>query len=94
MKTKYESEQKHPYPKNYLTNTLTIKPKSNSQKFMPNIEPCLRKKLQNECRNENRGIMPLISKLISSPKDCKIYPLSPEEQKEQDKFLEENLRKG
>jgi len=27
------------------------------------------------------------------PKDCKIYPLSPEEQKEQDKFLEENLRK-
>jgi len=28
------------------------------------------------------------------PKDCKIYPLSPEEQKEQDKFLEENLRKG
>jgi len=28
------------------------------------------------------------------PKDCKVYPLSPEEQKEQDKFLEENLRKG
>jgi len=28
------------------------------------------------------------------PKDCKIYPLSSEEQKEQDKFLEENLRKG
>jgi len=28
------------------------------------------------------------------PKDCKIYPLSPEEQKEQDKFLKENLRKG
>jgi len=28
------------------------------------------------------------------PKDCKIYPLSPKEQKEQDKFLEENLRKG
>jgi len=28
------------------------------------------------------------------PKDCKIYPLSPEKQKEQDKFLEENLRKG
>jgi len=27
------------------------------------------------------------------PKDCKVYPLSPEEQKEQDKFLEENLRK-
>jgi len=27
------------------------------------------------------------------PKDCKVYPLSPEEQKEQDKFLE-NLRKG
>jgi len=27
-------------------------------------------------------------------KDCKVYPLSPEEQKEQDKFLEENLRKG
>jgi len=26
-------------------------------------------------------------------KDCKVYPLSPEEQKEQDKFLEENLRK-
>jgi len=30
----------------------------------------------------------------SIPKDCKVYPLSPEEQKEQDKFLEENLRKG
>ena len=28
------------------------------------------------------------------PKDCKVYPLSPKEQKEQDKFLEENLRKG
>jgi len=28
------------------------------------------------------------------PKDCKVYPLSSEEQKEQDKFLEENLRKG
>jgi len=28
------------------------------------------------------------------PKDCKVYPLSPEEQEEQDKFLEENLRKG
>ena len=28
------------------------------------------------------------------PKDCKVYPLSPEVQKEQDKFLEENLRKG
>ena len=28
------------------------------------------------------------------PKDCKFYPLSPKEQKEQDKFLEENLRKG
>jgi len=28
------------------------------------------------------------------PKDCKIYPLSPEEQKEQDRFLEGNLRKG
>jgi len=28
------------------------------------------------------------------PKDCKIYPLSPEEQKEQDKFFKENLRKG
>ena len=28
------------------------------------------------------------------PKDCKVYSLSPEEQKEQDKFLEENLRKG
>jgi len=27
-------------------------------------------------------------------KDCKVYPLSPKEQKEQDKFLEENLRKG
>jgi len=27
-------------------------------------------------------------------KDCKVYPLSPEEQKKQDKFLEENLRKG
>jgi len=27
-------------------------------------------------------------------KDCKVYSLSPEEQKEQDKFLEENLRKG
>ena len=26
-------------------------------------------------------------------KDCKVYPLSLEEQKEQDKFLEENLRK-
>ena len=26
------------------------------------------------------------------PKDCKVYSLSPEEQKEQDKFLEENLR--
>jgi len=28
------------------------------------------------------------------PKDCKVYPLSPGEQKEQDKFPEENLRKG
>jgi len=28
------------------------------------------------------------------PKDCKVYPLFPEEQKEQDKFLEENPRKG
>jgi len=28
------------------------------------------------------------------PKDCKVYPLSPKEQKEQDKFLEENLKKG
>jgi len=28
------------------------------------------------------------------PKDCKIYPLSPKEQKEQNKFLKENLRKG
>ena len=27
-------------------------------------------------------------------KDCKVYPLSSEEQKKQDKFLEENLRKG
>ena len=27
-------------------------------------------------------------------KDCKIYSLSPKEQKKQDKFLEENLRKG
>jgi len=27
-------------------------------------------------------------------KDCKVYHLFPEEQKEQDKFLEENLRKG
>jgi len=28
------------------------------------------------------------------PKDCKVYSLSLKEQKEQDKFLEENLRKG
>ena len=28
------------------------------------------------------------------PKDCKVNPLSFKEQKEQDKFLEENLRKG
>uniref|UniRef100_A0A0W0G5G9 Reverse transcriptase domain-containing protein n=1 Tax=Moniliophthora roreri TaxID=221103 RepID=A0A0W0G5G9_MONRR len=28
------------------------------------------------------------------PRNCKLYPLSPAEQKEQDKFLEENLRKG
>jgi len=28
------------------------------------------------------------------PKDCKVYPLSPKKQKEQDQFLEENLRKG
>jgi len=27
-------------------------------------------------------------------KGCKVYPLSSEEQKEQDKLLEENLRKG
>jgi len=27
-------------------------------------------------------------------KYCKVYPLSPKEQKEQDKFLKENLRKG
>jgi len=27
-------------------------------------------------------------------KDCKVYSLSPKEQKEQNKFLEENLRKG
>ena len=26
-------------------------------------------------------------------KDCKVYPISLKEQKEQDKFLEENLRK-
>jgi hypothetical protein len=25
------------------------------------------------------------------PKDCKVYPMNPEEQKEQEKFLEENL---
>ncbi|ESK80973.1 reverse transcriptase-rnase h-integrase [Moniliophthora roreri MCA 2997] len=28
------------------------------------------------------------------PRNCKLYPLSPMEQEEQDKFLEENLRKG
>jgi len=28
------------------------------------------------------------------PKDCKVYPLSPEEQKEQDKFLEETSEKS
>uniref|UniRef100_A0A0W0FI80 RNA-directed DNA polymerase n=1 Tax=Moniliophthora roreri TaxID=221103 RepID=A0A0W0FI80_MONRR len=28
------------------------------------------------------------------PRNCKLYPLSPLEQQEQDKFLEENLRKG
>uniref|UniRef100_A0A0W0FG09 Reverse transcriptase-rnase h-integrase n=1 Tax=Moniliophthora roreri TaxID=221103 RepID=A0A0W0FG09_MONRR len=28
------------------------------------------------------------------PRNCKLYPLSPVEQEEQDKFLEENLRKG
>ncbi|ESK82962.1 reverse transcriptase-rnase h-integrase [Moniliophthora roreri MCA 2997] len=28
------------------------------------------------------------------PRNCKLYPLSPAEQEEQDKFLEENLRKG
>uniref|UniRef100_A0A0W0FHU8 Putative reverse transcriptase-rnase h-integrase n=1 Tax=Moniliophthora roreri TaxID=221103 RepID=A0A0W0FHU8_MONRR len=28
------------------------------------------------------------------PRNCKLYPLSPNEQKEQDKFLEENLQKG
>ncbi|ESK82868.1 hypothetical protein Moror_1400 [Moniliophthora roreri MCA 2997] len=28
------------------------------------------------------------------PKDCKVYLLSPKEQEEQDKFLDENLRKG
>ncbi|ESK81011.1 reverse transcriptase-rnase h-integrase [Moniliophthora roreri MCA 2997] len=28
------------------------------------------------------------------PRNCKLYPLSPIEQQEQDKFLEENLRKG
>uniref|UniRef100_A0A0W0FNV5 Reverse transcriptase domain-containing protein n=1 Tax=Moniliophthora roreri TaxID=221103 RepID=A0A0W0FNV5_MONRR len=28
------------------------------------------------------------------PRNCKLYPLSPVEQQEQDKFLEENLRKG
>ncbi|ESK87517.1 reverse transcriptase-rnase h-integrase [Moniliophthora roreri MCA 2997] len=28
------------------------------------------------------------------PRNCKLYPLSPTEQEEQDKFLEENLRKG
>ncbi|ESK84320.1 reverse transcriptase-rnase h-integrase [Moniliophthora roreri MCA 2997] len=28
------------------------------------------------------------------PRDCKLYPLSPAEQQEQDKFLEENLWKG
>ncbi|ESK81584.1 reverse transcriptase-rnase h-integrase [Moniliophthora roreri MCA 2997] len=28
------------------------------------------------------------------PRNCKLYPLSPIEQEEQDKFLEENLRKG
>jgi len=27
-------------------------------------------------------------------KECRVYPLSPEEQKKQDKFLEEDLRKG
>ncbi|ESK81226.1 hypothetical protein Moror_14433 [Moniliophthora roreri MCA 2997] len=33
-------------------------------------------------------------KLDFVPRNCKLYPLSPNEQKEQDKFLEENLRKG
>uniref|UniRef100_A0A0W0GCQ7 RNA-directed DNA polymerase n=1 Tax=Moniliophthora roreri TaxID=221103 RepID=A0A0W0GCQ7_MONRR len=28
------------------------------------------------------------------PRNCKLYPLSPIEQEEQDKFIEENLRKG
>ncbi|ESK97666.1 reverse transcriptase-rnase h-integrase [Moniliophthora roreri MCA 2997] len=28
------------------------------------------------------------------PQNCKLYPLSPAEQKEQDKFLDENLHKG
>ncbi|ESK83046.1 hypothetical protein Moror_11724 [Moniliophthora roreri MCA 2997] len=28
------------------------------------------------------------------PRNCKLYPLSPAEQEEQDKFIEENLRKG
>ena len=28
------------------------------------------------------------------PRDCKIYPKNPREQTIQDKFLEENLRKG
>ncbi|ESK82013.1 reverse transcriptase-rnase h-integrase [Moniliophthora roreri MCA 2997] len=33
-------------------------------------------------------------KLDFMPRNCKLYPLSPAEQAEQDKFLEENLRKG
>ncbi|ESK80753.1 hypothetical protein Moror_2953 [Moniliophthora roreri MCA 2997] len=33
-------------------------------------------------------------KLDFKPRDCKIYSLSPKERIEQDKFLDENLRKG
>uniref|UniRef100_A0A0W0G753 Putative reverse transcriptase-rnase h-integrase n=1 Tax=Moniliophthora roreri TaxID=221103 RepID=A0A0W0G753_MONRR len=33
-------------------------------------------------------------KLDFVPRNCKLYPLSPAEQVEQDKFLEENLQKG
>ena len=47
------------------------------------------------CQNRNNGTMPS-SLHIPGEKatNCKVYPLSPKEQKELDKFLKENLESG
>ena len=70
------------------------KQKSNSPKFILNTEWCSRKKPPKRMLEHKPWDHAIDLKPNFIPKDCKVYPLSPEEQKEQDKFLEETSEKS